>query len=153
MTRRIVRQQLTPTLDTGAYATGDQVSTLQTLNICDPFFGAELQTITVMDGAAQSSALDLFFFDRSVTVAADQAASSFSDAQMAFCLGVVNVLAADYDSNAANSIATVGLAPAMALYPNNKGRSVYVAIVARGSPTYAATSLVLSFNAVQESQA
>jgi hypothetical protein len=143
--RALKRWQVTPALDTNAYAAGDQVSAIQQAQVCDPIFGGELMTVTVLDKAAQKSALDIFFFDRSVTVAADNAAASFSDADMEFCLGVINVLAADYDDSAANSIATVNPNPILPLVPKNHGRNVYFAIVSRGTPTYAAGSLVLSF--------
>ena len=148
--QRVARFQNTPTLDTGAYAAGDQMSTLQTVDMADPLYGCHLASVTVLDGASQSLPLDIFFFDRSVTVAADQAASSFSDADMVFCLGVVNILAADYDANAANSIATVAITPQMPLISNGRGRRIYVAYVTRGAPTYAAGSLVFSFNTLVE---
>ncbi len=148
--RRIARQQFTPVLDTGAYASGDQMSTLQAVDISANKFGTELLMITVLDGASQSQPLDLFFFSKSVTVAADQAAAAFSDADMVFCLGVVNVLATDYDSAGANNtIATVSVAP-MPLLSETHGANIYVALVTRGAPTYAAGSLVISLNAVQD---
>lgn len=141
------RAQVTPTLDTNAYADGDQVGALLTVPIVHPIYASELLTVTVLDKAAQSAALDLFFFDRSVTVAADQAAASFSDADMEFCLGVINIAAGNYDANAANSIATVNPNPCLPLFSSIRGSNVYVAIVSRGTPTYAASSLVLGFMA------
>lgn len=149
--RRVFRQQVTPTLDTSAYATGDQMSTIQQVDISAMKFGTELITITVLDKASQSQALDIFFFEKSVTVAADNAAAAFSDADMEFCLGVVNVLAADYDSAGANNtIATVNLVPSMPLLSFTHGANIWFALVSRGSPTYAAGSLVLSFVGIQD---
>ena len=147
--RKVRRVQITPTLDTNAYASGDQASTLQTVKILSPTTtGGEIKLITVMDGAKQKSALDLFFFDRSVTVASDNAAASFSDADMVFCLGVVNVLATDYDDNAANSIATVAVD--FPCVSSIASQPIYMAIVSRGAPTYAADSLVISIVSVLE---
>ena len=148
--RQVRRAQVTPVLDTNAYASGDQMSTLQNIDVCSNGgrSGGEITLITVMDKVTQSVALDLFFFDRSVTLAADNAAVSISDADMVFCLGVVNVLVSDYDATAVNSIATVSVnLPVMAA---DAGKRIFMAIVSRGAPTYAASSLVISVNAVLE---
>ncbi len=76
MTIGVLRKvTITPTVDTAAYAAGDQVSTLQTVDrLFPPRVGGEIVLITVLDKGIQSSPLDLFFFSRSVTVAADNAA-------------------------------------------------------------------------------
>lgn len=148
--RRLLRVQVTPTLDTSAYASGDQVSTLQSVQLMDALYTGELVMITVLDKDKQNSALDLYFFDRSVTLAADQAASSMSDADAIFCIGVVNVLTTDYDNGALNSIATVALNPFMPLIPNGKDGKIFLGIVARGAPTYAASSLVISLNVKED---
>ncbi len=138
--------RFTPTLDTAAYAAGDQMSTLQTVPFLDPLFGAELTHLTLLDRALQKDPIDLFFFSRSVTVASDNAAASFSDADMEFCLGVVNVLAADFDDNAANSIASVAINPNMTLRADNRGRDVFIALVQRGDGDYDASSIVVSLH-------
>lgn len=43
----------------------------------------------LLDKAKVIGAVDLFLFDRSVTPASDNAANSWSDADMAFCVGVI----------------------------------------------------------------
>lgn len=149
------RVRVTPTLDTSAYATGDQVSALQTVNelLSADGMGSRLSLITILDKAKQKSALDLFFFDRVVTVAADNAAADMTDADMINCMGVVNILATDYDDTASNSFATVNInfpmkhegsgqvALGTPIIPRHR---VYMAIVARGAPTYAASDLVIT---------
>jgi len=142
----VKRYQVTPMIATGAYTAADQVGALQLLPISGSY-GSKLLTVTVLDRAQQRSALDLFFFDRTVTLAADDAAFTVTDADMAFCIGVVSVLTADYDDVAAvSSIATVALNPCLAI-PGSLDENVYLAIVARGAPTYGAVNgLVLSFS-------
>ena len=146
------RVQVTPVLDTSAYAANDQMSTLQTVRVstANRYPGGEIVCITVLDKAAQSQPLDLFFFDRSVTLAADQAAASISDADMEFCLGGVNILAVDYDATAANTIATVAPPAGLPVISYATGWTIYMALVTRGSPTYAAGSLVISVTAALE---
>lgn len=149
--RRMARQQFTPVLDTSAYAAGDQMSTLQKVDIGGTLVGCELITVTVLDKAAQSQPLDLFFFEKSVTVAADQAAFTISDADMEFCLGVINILAADYDAvSTTNTFATVNPSPQLPLLSFTHGADIWVALVTRGAPTYAAGSLVISLVARQD---
>jgi hypothetical protein len=65
-----------------------------------------------------------------------------------FCLGVVSIVAGDYDDNAANSFATVAVN--FPLIAADGGDTIYFAIVARGAVTYAASDLVFSFVAVME---
>ena len=98
----------------------------------------------MLDKGVQSAALDLYFFKSTVTVAADNAAFTISDADMLHCLGVVNILAADYDTVAAvSSIATVSV-----LFPilfNQTTESLFMAIKAIGAPDYVgAADLVIS---------
>lgn len=144
--RQLIRKQIEPTLDTSAYADGDQVSTLQTLPLMQGSFDGTLASVTVLSKTQDKAPLDLFIFDRSVTVAADNAAASISDTDMEFCLGVINVAAADYDDiGSVNSIATIaptaGLPVKADVSPN-----LYVAIISRGAVTFAATDLSIWFN-------
>ena len=139
------RKTVTPVLDTSAYADGDQVSTLQTIDgLMSPRGEGELVLVTVLDKANQKVALDLFFFDGSVTVAADNAAFTITDTDMESCIAVVNVLASDYDAvSTTNGFATVAV-PRGIMLSRAAGGRVYMAIVSRGTPTYAAASLVLN---------
>lgn len=150
--RRLLETSFTPVLDTNIYAADDQMSTLQTVTFQNPVRGAELTQIEVLDKAKQSVALDLYFFKNSVTLAADNAASSISDTDMQECISVVNIATGDYDADAANSVATVQLNPGLALRgANPKSAVVYVALITRGgTPTYAAGSLVVSLQAMKD---
>lgn len=143
---------ITPTLGTNPYAVGNQMSTLQTVNglISMSGVGGKLTQVRIVDKAAQKSPLDLVFFRQSVTVAADQAASNISDADMANAYGVVNVLAGDYDDESTgNSIATVALNPPLSMQGVGGGvrGRVWLALICRGTPTYAASDLVIELTA------
>lgn len=140
------RKTVTPTLDTNAYADGDQVSTLQTVDgLFTPRGEGELVLVTVLDKANQKVALDLFFFDASVTLASDNDAFTVSDSDMESCIGVVNIAAADYDSvGSASGFATVA-PPRGIMLSRAAGGRLRFAIVSRGAPTYAVSSLVFNF--------
>lgn len=160
--RSIARVQVTPTISTAIYATGDQLGSLMTITNAARVSGngGVLLGITVLDKTqAQRSAMDLFFFDRSVTAAADNAIATFSDADMAFCLGEIPIGTVDYNTafagTPANSIASVpkwvsaaaaGRPATMAFPYALNGTDLFCAAVVRGTPTYVATTdLTFSF--------
>lgn len=137
----------TPTLDTNAYAAGDRLGSLMTIS----HGNAEgkpitLQTLTVLDKADQGTAFDVLFFDAQPTIASnDNAALDISDAEMDKCIGIVSVAGADFaDCGGARvaSVRSVGLA----LKPAAGATAIYALLVARGTPTYTASSLRLSFH-------
>lgn len=80
-------------LSTGAaYASGDQLGTEISFTGAARFSGGGLQIVSavMLDKADVIGAVDLFLFESTVTPAADNAAHSFSDADMAKCLGVIS---------------------------------------------------------------
>jgi hypothetical protein len=144
-----------PTLDTNAYATGDQMGTLMTIsNVADLSQGAvRIMTLDVIDKAKQAAAFDILFFNASPTVAsADNAALDISDSEMASKLvGMVSVASADYKAFNSNSVACLrGLdlivqaaAASVPSGPNPTQVNLYAILCSRGSPTYAASDLQL----------
>ncbi len=146
-----------PTIDTAAFATGDQIGALRALdNLLAPDgMGSVLTKVIVIDAAKQSAVLDVVFYYLPVTlVGAENAAADVSDADLAaaYC-GHVNILAADYVILNANSAAM----KACRIPLKNPGRTasgsavfvprhrLYYQLVSRGSPDYDATSLTLRF--------
>ena len=137
-----------------AYSTGDQVGIpVQVANIVDMESGAaKLVSLTVVDEAAQAVALDVLLFKLAPTVtSADNDALAITDAEMTSkCLGVVSVAAADFKTvNTTSTVATVkGIDMVIQAGKGNEARgntSIWAIVVARGSPTYAASSLTLKF--------
>lgn len=100
---------VTPTITAAAYAQGDVMGALTKLEAILPeSSGAiHLRTVNVVDKSQTKDAFDVHLFSTSVTVAADNAAHSVSDAEMlASFVGKVAVAAADFADTAANSYAT-----------------------------------------------
>lgn len=152
-----VRLQITPTISNGAiYASGDVIggssASIALSNAARVSGGSGIvQSITVLDKTqAQRAAMDIMFFDRSVTAAADNAAVATSDADMANCLGVVPIgpYNTAWPGTPANSISTllnVGLPFVL------NGTDLHVVIVVRATPTYTSTSdLIFSFTILQD---
>lgn len=149
-----VRISVTPTISTSpAYTSGDCVGGLQTVaNAVRISAGSGiLQSVIVVDNTqAQRAAMDLVFFDRSVTTQGDNNAFAVSDADMAFCLGVVSIGAyntawAGTPLNSVASLFNIGLPFVLT------GTSLFVQAVVRGTPTYVATTdLIFNYGILQD---
>lgn len=142
---------VTPTLDTSAYASGDRVGTvMEFTNAMDDASGTgTVVSLVILDKAAQGSALTLLLFNDSPTVAsADNAALDISDAEMAKCIGAIPIATGDYVTTASNSIATVRginlLIGSTKSATNLTGKSIFGLLKSGGSPTYAASSLIVN---------
>jgi len=128
----------TPMVDivigTGAYTINDALGGLVEIDV--PKNGV-IMGVVIVDRDSEEDALDIIFFDRSVTVAADHDPAAYSDDDLQFCLGQIKVVAGDYGTFAANSLATVdnqGFA-----YETTSGH-LFFQCVTRATPTYTAAS-------------
>lgn len=147
----VTRTQVTPVINTAAYTSGDELGDLQQITNAVRYTGAagRLLAITVLDKTqAQRAAIDVLFFDRSITVAGNNNPFAPSDADMANCLGLVAIATGDYNTAWAgtptNSFATKILATPLPFTCN--ATTLYALAVVRGTPTYTATSdLVFSY--------
>jgi hypothetical protein len=148
-----MRISVTPTIDTAIYASGDCIGGLMTFANAARISGGSgiIQSILVLDKTqAQRAAMDLLFFDRSVTVAGNNAAVAMSDADMAYCLGVVPI--GPYNTawpgtplNSLSTLINVGLPFVL------NGTDLYVQAVVRATPTYvASTDLVFTLGILQD---
>lgn len=149
-----VRISVTPTVSTTpAYTSGDVVGGLQTISNAARISGGSgiIQSIIVVDKTqAQRAAMDILFFDRSVTVAADNAAVATSDGDMANILGVVSI--GPYNTawpgtplNSVSTLLNVGLPFVL------NGTDLYAVAVVRGTPTYTSTSdLIFIYTILQD---
>jgi len=163
---RVQRQILTITPNISvspAYTTGDCLGGVQTVGSAARFSGGGgiITSITVLDKTqAQRAAFDLLLFNASITATTDNAAFAGTDADMAKLVGMISILAGDYNTAFAgtplNSIAfkpnsataTWPLSMAIPYYCSG-GTNLYVQCVVRGTPTYASTSdLVIQLNCV-----
>jgi hypothetical protein len=147
-----VKIQVTPTCDTSAYATGDSLCGQVTFSNAARVSGGSgiIQSILILDKTqAQRALLEILFFDRSVTVAAANAVLAMSDADMAYCLGVVsignyNTVWAGTPLNSFSTLTNVGLPFVL------NGTDLFAAICVRGTPTYAASDIVVTLVILQD---
>lgn len=131
---------VTPVISTAIYAVGDQLGDLLTFAsiLPDADIGGTIVSVAIIDKAGTNSAMDLFIYDRSVTLAADNAAAATSDADALFCLGAIGFSGGHYVAPGANAVATrsgVGIA-----VKANAAGHLYGQLVVRAAPTYGSTS-------------
>ena len=151
---------VTPVLDTSAYATGDQMGAVFEIPNATPESSgtATLNHLLVIDSALQSLAFELWLFKNEPTLAStDNAAFDITDANLlaAEPIGIVPIAAADYKATASNSVASM----TASTFTGNVGdkiqsavgsTSIWGVLVARGAPTYAADSLKLRISLDQD---
>lgn len=147
--KRIQVQSAGLTTATTAYTSGDQLGTILTFANAVRQNGATgiIQSATLMDASAVIGAVDLYLFDRSVTLAADNAAAAFSDADMLFCLGVISfgTPIGGTGNSIATSVAGLGIMP--------NATSLFGALVTRSANAVfagGATSLAVSLHILQD---
>jgi hypothetical protein len=149
-----VRISVTPTISTTpAYTTGDCLGGLQTISNAARVSGGSgiLTSVLVLDKTqAQRAAIDLLFFDRSVSVAGDNSPVAMSDGDMANCLGVISIgpYNTAWPGTPLNSISTlfnIGLPFVL------NGTDLFCQAVVRAGPTYVATTdLVFIYTILQD---
>lgn len=142
----------TPTISSGsAYADGDAVGGKLTFaDAVLPERGATIQSITVVDLDSQDATLKLVLFDQDFTAETDNAAFDPSDADLANCIGWVEIAEADYQAFSDNSVASVNsIGKAFTL--DGVGTSLYGQLITTGTPTYASTSsLTIKLHILQD---
>lgn len=140
-----VRVSVTPTISAGSiYADGDALGgKFELANAVLAAGGAGvIEKITVIDEDQELAGIDFVFFDQDFTVTNDNAPFDPSDADLANCLGFVDIAAtSDYSDFADNSVATKTSGLRMPFYfklaagqTTLRGQSTV-----RGTPTYTAT--------------
>lgn len=143
--------EVTPTLDTNAYAADDQLTGVMTIDPGVQDAGGSdayvLQSVTITDAAKQSAETVIFFFDESPTVASSlNAALNISDSEMADkCLGYVTVTSyEDLSANSVGCLRNAGLQ--LKIKTGATTGKIYAVAKTNGTPTYAADSLVFKFH-------
>ena len=145
--------EVTPVLDTGAYA--DEDILFQATKVANATRAAGVSycnSIVVNDKDDQGIAFDIYFFRSAVTLAAKNAAEAMSDAVRDEILAVVSIAAGDYIDLANGQIAQKGPSNTgmmLALQPTNQEKDLWIGAVAQGAPTYTASGLVIKLGFIR----
>lgn len=111
-----------------------------------------LQSIVVQDLSKQDGAIDVVVFDSlpTATIFTNNSALDIGDADLTKVIGVVSIVAGDYDDFADNSVATkfnIGLVLKSLNTPQN---FFYVALVSRDTKTYVANEVSICLGILQD---
>jgi len=141
-------------VDGAAYGSGDVIgdkSPIEVELVRGDWESGILHSVVVHDLSKQSAALDVVVFDSrpSATTFTDNAALDIADADLPKVIGVVSVTATDYAAFNDNSVATK-TAISLPIKNNSGTTKCWVAFVSRGTPTYVADELSVSFGVLQD---
>lgn len=147
---KVVRLQVTPVVSTTpAYTAKDAVGSQMTFANAVRATGGSgtIMAVQIEDKGQQRIATDLVLFDRSITAATDNAIFAPTDAELAFCIGVIPILAADYYDFSTNSVASQkGVNLPFVL----SGTDLFAQLVTRGTPTYTSVNDIVVTLTIQQ---
>jgi hypothetical protein len=105
-----------------------------------------IQTAVIVDRSQQQPVLELVLFDRDFTASNDNAVFDPTDADLAYCVGVIKI--SDYSDFNDNSVAVrtgIGLAAKL------EGTDLYGQLVTRSTPTFVATTdIVVALDIIRD---
>ena len=138
----IITHDGTLVTDTDVMASGDVLSDVVEIpNVFSPAtLSVIIQSICVVDDAAQDGAFELVFLDAATSIGTVNAAVSTSDAVAASIVGMIPVLSADYGvSSVGWSVATPTFNPIVVRSGTARLKSLWVAAISTDTSTAAAT--------------
>lgn len=133
---------VTFTVDTAIYASGDVVANPVEIPLVARLVGqpVHLRSIVLLDKSDQKSILDVVFLNANTTLGTLNAAVSVSDTNAETILGSVQLVAADYVDLVGSAVATKIVSAMLPMTPAAASKSIWVALISRGTPTYGAAS-------------
>lgn len=142
-----IMAEVTLTLDTGAYSSGDVLADTQEIADALPAAGESvtLQSLVLLDKSNQAQGVDILILRSNTSIGTENDAFSPSDAVSAEILAVVEIASGNYYDMTNNQLARKNNSDTgmgMVLKPTT-GTSLYIAAVSRGTGTYAADGIVV----------
>ena len=134
------RISLTPTITAGIYAAGDALGGRLEFAAAarEAAAGGTITKVVIVDEAQQLAPVDLVLFDQAFTATADNAPFDPTDADLANCIGYIDVAATDYADFTDNSVAAKASGLRMPFDYVLDGTVLYGQLVVRDTPTYVA---------------
>lgn len=135
----------TPTITANSYVTGDRLGSIMTLTDVvrnDLNIGAgtcRLESIHIIDKAAQSPVIDIWFFNALPTIAsADRTAFDLTDANALLSIGAVSI-GASWSNSTSNGV-NIGNGNLGKIMQISTGTNIYAVAIMRSSATFASTT-------------
>lgn len=141
---------VTPTLDTSAYDSGDVLFDTTAMTAVFRINGAAMtvDSLTVLDEDDQGIAFDLYFLDTNTSLGTFNTAPNISDANARKILGWVPVASGDYKDLGGAKVATVRNI-GLKLKADSGADDLYIAAVTGGTPTHTASGLKLKLGVIK----
>lgn len=133
---------VTLTLDTSAYVSGDVLSDTATVTnaVKVPGGRGRLTSVVVLDEDDQKLALDVVFMSATASLGTKNSAPNISDADARNILGFVSIVAGDYIDLGGVGVATKsGLN--LIVEAASGSRDLFIGTITRGTPTYTVNGL------------
>lgn len=134
---------LTLTLDTSAYASGDVLSATAELANFFPTATAKriITSVRVLDEDDQAGDFDIIFLDANKSLGTANAAASITDADARSIIGLVAVASSDYKDLGGNQVAVISNIGQVV--KANGSTSIWIGTVSRAAKTYTAAGIRL----------
>lgn len=144
--------QLIPVISAASYSAGDCVGGLQVINVAtrDAGLGALLESIVLIDAAAQSADLIFVFFKNEPNAAGliDATPAVIDAADYNKIIATHAITSAEYSNVGAVSVASVGSIAKM--LTSGDQPDLFLTIIAVGTPTYGSSSdLIINLGLMQ----
>lgn len=140
---------VTLSLDTNTYATGDVLAETQAVTGALRVDGTGwLNSVLVIDEDDQRQAFDLLFFSSNASLGTENAAPAITDEGARALLGLVKVQPGDFTDLGGVSIANVY--PGLGLKAATGTDTIYVAAISRGAGTYTASGVRLRLHVLAD---
>ena len=135
--------EVTLTLDTSVYASGDVLADTQIVTACMRINGGKgiWQSLVLLDWDDQAGALDVLLLRTDVSIGTENAAVSVTDTNADEILGIVEIVAGDYVDLVGSQIVVrenIGMVVDAATTDD-----LYVAVISRDTKTYTASGITL----------
>ena len=135
--------EVTLTLDTSVYASGDVLADTQIVTACMRINGGKgiWQSLVLLDWDDQAGALDVLLLRTNVSIGTENAAVSVTDTNADEILGIVEIVAGDYVDLVGSQIVVrenIGMVVDAATTDD-----LYVAVISRDTKTYTASGITL----------
>lgn len=146
------RPQVTLSLETSAYSSGDVIADTQVITDALRVVGGTgtLQSLHVYDQDDQKAAFTVYLLRSNVSMGTENSAPSITDANALEILGWVSIAVGDYQDLGGVSVAQ-GIFSPFVLKSADASRDLYVAVVnGTGTPTYTASGVKLQFGISQD---
>lgn len=146
-----VVSEVTLTLDTNIYASGDVLADTQEIASAIRVNAGTgvIHSLIILDKDDQGQAMDVVFFKTNVSLGTENSPVSISDANADEILGIVEVVAGDYVDLVNSQLVTV-TDVGIVVIADAAATSLFVGVISRGTGTYTASGITLKIGILQD---